>query len=325
MALVVGLAPRSARAQDDYRLCFTETEFCLTSTFKEYWQQNGGLMVFGFPITSDEYEPNNDLKRVFLTQWLERNRFELHLENEPPYHVLLGRLGVERLQQLGIDWQTLPKANPSDPHYFPQTGQAISFESFWQYWRTHGLELGDRGISERESLALFGYPISPARMETNSSGDTVLTQWFERARFEWHPNNPEPYKVLLGLLGREVHDARPPLPVDPPAEQCAGVPPLPPEVRSWDQDTIVCLYPYQSAYFSITGFQPNQVVHAWRENLQGERLSPVNEFETDEEGTIYWFVIDGPREQPSDYVVVCDDPLGKRPAIRLYYRVLPLP
>ncbi len=41
-------------------------------------------------------------------------------------------------------------------------------------------------------------------METNSSGANVLTQWFERARLEWHPTNPEPYKVLLGLLGNEA-------------------------------------------------------------------------------------------------------------------------
>jgi heat shock protein HslJ len=36
------------------------------------------------------------------------------------------------------------------------------------------------------------------------SGDTVLTQWFERARFEYHPNNPAAYRVLLGRLGAEV-------------------------------------------------------------------------------------------------------------------------
>jgi len=32
----------------------------------------------------------------------------------------------------------------------------------------------------------------------------VLTQWFERARLEKHPNKPDQYKVLLGLLATEV-------------------------------------------------------------------------------------------------------------------------
>jgi uncharacterized protein YkwD len=46
-------------------------------------------------------------------------------------------------------------------------------------------------------------------METNQAGDRVLTQWFERARFEWHPDRPAEYRVLLGLLGREFWGAQP--------------------------------------------------------------------------------------------------------------------
>ena len=63
--------------------------------------------------------------------------------------------------------------------------------------------MGDPGISERESLALWGLPLTEPAMETNQAGDTVLTQWFERARFEYHPDRPPEYRVLLGLLGRE--------------------------------------------------------------------------------------------------------------------------
>ncbi|WP_026370365.1 thermonuclease family protein [Kallotenue papyrolyticum] len=222
LALGAALVPEAMGQRD--HVCFAQTGQCLAGRFRQYWEQNGGLPVFGFPISAQAPALNRDTGQTYVTQWMERNRFELHPENATPYDVLLGRLGVERLQQLGIDWQTLPKANPSDPHYFPQTGQAISFEPFWQYWRTHGLELGDRGISERESLALFGYPISPARMETNSSGDTVLTQWFERARFEWHPTNPEPYKVLLGLLGNELHATAPVPPAADYPQPPAGLP-----------------------------------------------------------------------------------------------------
>jgi hypothetical protein len=40
-------------------------------------------------------------------------------------------------------------------------------------------------------------------VERNGSGDNVLTQWFERARFEEHPQNAPPYNVLLGRLGAE--------------------------------------------------------------------------------------------------------------------------
>jgi hypothetical protein len=36
------------------------------------------------------------------------------------------------------------------------------------------------------------------------TGEQVYAQWFERARFEWHPGNPDQYKVLLGRLGAEA-------------------------------------------------------------------------------------------------------------------------
>ncbi|MBX6342459.1 MAG: peptidoglycan hydrolase, partial [Thermomicrobiaceae bacterium] len=68
-------------------------------------------------------------------------------------------------------------------------------------WHSHGLEFGDRGISSRESLALFGYPISE-EFRDPQTGLTV--QYFERAVFEYHPANPEPYKVLLRLLGTQA-------------------------------------------------------------------------------------------------------------------------
>lgn len=144
---------------------------------------------------------------------MERNRFELHPENAAPYDVLLGRLGDDRLRQTGIDWQTLPKADASAAHYFAPSGHAIAHPPFWHYWSTRGLELGDTGVSERESLALFGLPLAEPKMETNSSGDTVLTQWFERARFEDHGAKG----VLLGLLGNEVRPNINPGTVPPPA------------------------------------------------------------------------------------------------------------
>jgi hypothetical protein len=59
-------------------------------------------------------------------------------------------------------------------------------------------------VSFRESVALFGYPLSEPMPETNADGDTVLTQYFERAVFEYHPDNPIEYQVLLRRLGVEV-------------------------------------------------------------------------------------------------------------------------
>lgn len=178
-------------------LVFPETGYSLDGEFLAYWKANGGLPVFGFPI---------DSARLFgrqIGQWLERARFELHVENAAPYNVLLGRLGVEALDRQGRDWQTFAKAAPDAAHYYAATGHAIA-QQFWGTWSGHGLELGDSGVSERESLALFGFPVSEPQMETNADGDMVLTQWFERARFEYHPDNPDGSRVLLGRLGAEL-------------------------------------------------------------------------------------------------------------------------
>ena len=105
----------------------------------------------------------------------------------------------------GRDGQSFPRADPDTPHYAPETDHAID-ERFWNYWSSHGLDFGDAGVSYRESLALFGYPLSEPMMETNADGDTVLTQYFERAVLEHHPENPEPYTVLLRRLGAEMSD-----------------------------------------------------------------------------------------------------------------------
>lgn len=245
LAMIAAAMIMPVRAADEHQ-CFPETQQCLRDRFREYWQQSGGLPVFGFPITAAADERNRDTGETYLTQWLERNRFERHSTNAAPYDVLLGRLGDDRLRQTGIDWQTLPKANPGDAHYFAATGQAISHASFWQYWSTHGLDLGDPGVSERESLALFGLPISPARIETNSSGDTVLTQWYERARFEDHGVKG----VLLGLLGNEVRAGMggtlPGNPIPAPQPTPAPAPPanpVPPSFNNCQVDNRVYVAP----------------------------------------------------------------------------------
>ena len=42
-------------------------------------------------------------------------------------------------------------------------------------------------------------------LDTNADGDTVLTQYFERAVFEYHPEYAgTPYAVLLRRVGAEL-------------------------------------------------------------------------------------------------------------------------
>jgi hypothetical protein len=226
LVLSFPLQPTSAQAQR----CFPQTNQCISGRFRQFWEQNGGLQVFGYPITAAANEVNRDTGQTYLTQWFERNRFELHPENRPPYDVLLGRLGDDRLRQLGRNWQAEPRENGPQANclWFERTGHNVCNQGgalgFRTYWERNGLR--DPALNAYgRSLALFGLPLTAPRMETNTSGDTVLTQWFERARFEWHPNNPNPFKVLLGLLGNEVRTGvGTPLPTTPPATTATASP-----------------------------------------------------------------------------------------------------
>jgi hypothetical protein len=215
--LALGLTYTPA-ARAATRICFNEVPNCIEGRFAEYWRQNGGLPIFGFPQNTAHQERVEG--KSYLVQLFERNRFELHPEKSRPYDVLLGRLGDERLQQLGRDWQRFPKVSGArgDPCFFvQQTGHATCGD-FFSYFRAHGLEFdGTPGFSEAESIALFGLPISEAQQETSSDGKPYLTQWFERARFEYHPNEPVPYKVLLGRLGAEITPGAA-------GDNCSGIP-----------------------------------------------------------------------------------------------------
>ena len=56
-----------------------------------------------------------------------------------------------------------------------------------------------------------------------TDGKIYKTQWFERARFEEHPENKAPYDVLLGLLGVFAAEGRKDAPFKTVANPGGGV------------------------------------------------------------------------------------------------------
>src|SRR5688572_20279530 len=115
-------------------------------------------MVFGFPITPQQQELVEGRPRQ--VQWFERSRLELHPENAPPYNVLMGRMGAERLLRQGQDWRGFPSESSTPGcRTFSETSHSIC-GAILTTWRSSGLNFdGDRRISEAESLALFGLPL----------------------------------------------------------------------------------------------------------------------------------------------------------------------
>ncbi len=163
---------------------FAPTGHTLRGAFQNYWTQYGGLTQFGYPI-SEEFPEGG-----YTVQYFERNRFEAHPEiSDPKYKVLLGRLGVAfHPPEPAVSAQT-GTAN----HYFQETGHNVG-SLFYNYWVGHG------------GVFVNGFPISEAQPEVNPiDGQTYTVQYFERARFEAHPEHSgTPNEVQLGLLGTQL-------------------------------------------------------------------------------------------------------------------------
>ena len=156
LLIAVAHPPHTAQAAER---CFAETGFCIDGRIREFWEQNGGLPVFGFPIAPQETATVDGV--AITVQRFERNRLELHPENPAPYDVLLGRLGADRLTQQRRDWFTFPKSTDSGGCLsFAETGHAVC-GSILNAWQSNGLQIdGNRAVSYAESLALFGLPLS---------------------------------------------------------------------------------------------------------------------------------------------------------------------
>ena len=205
LSMWLSSTPNLVQAKTDEPRCFSETGYCITGRIRSYWEGQGGLRVFGLPIGPQVDVPIEG--KTLTVQRFERNRLELHPENKAPYDVLLGRLGADRLKQQVRDWFTFPKTDSGkNCRTFTETGHTVCGR-FLTTWRRYGLNLDSKdAVSENESLALFGLPVSDIITERLSDGKEYQVQWFERARFELHPENSDPYDVLFGLLGNEMRD-----------------------------------------------------------------------------------------------------------------------
>jgi len=170
---------------------FAQTGHAICRQMESYWRQYGGLAQFGYPISDPLSEVSATDGKAYTVQYFERARFELHPENAPPYDVMLGLLG----RQFHNPDPPAAPLNDGVHQFLPQTGHNVG-ALFYTHWQQHG------------GLFVNGYPISEAFTEQGGDGKPYTVQYFERARFELHPENAPPFNVLLGVLGRQALAAR---------------------------------------------------------------------------------------------------------------------
>jgi len=94
-------------------------------------------------------------------------------------------IGALLLGNLSAAYAETPGGNC---RYFTETGHYVCGE-FLEFFETRG------------GVEIFGFPLTEA-FDDLARGMQV--QYFQCARMEWHPYNPEPYKVQLGLLVDEL-------------------------------------------------------------------------------------------------------------------------
>jgi hypothetical protein len=190
-------SPHNTHAAGQEGRFYEATGFTLAPEFVAYYDAHGGVPLFGYPVSAARMESG------YLVQWTERQRLEHHPEHsDTTFEVLLGLLGREltagyngpsfRATSVAHppDGVAISAAQPSSAHFFAETGQTVA-EPFLTYWRDNG------------GVPVFGYPIS--RLHENEQG--LQQQWFERARFEYHPELAPEHRVLLGHLGLEARKA----------------------------------------------------------------------------------------------------------------------
>jgi hypothetical protein len=174
---------------------FAQTNKTVCGIFLTYWNEHGGILREGLPISSEFQEVSEIDRKTYTVQYFERAVFEHHTENQPPYDVLmslLGRLQFQRQYPGGVQaLEKLPAGmKPEGGAVFPQTGKDVR-GVFLDYWINNGGTLQ------------YGYPISDAFTERSQlDGKEHIVQYFERSVVEYHQENQPPYDVQLSLLGR---------------------------------------------------------------------------------------------------------------------------
>jgi peptide/nickel transport system substrate-binding protein len=206
---------QSAAAQGNSR---TINGHAVSGRFLEVWSSQGSeqnnVYVNGLPITDARQEISLTDGKTYSTQWFERARYEAHPENKAPYDVLLGLLGVTLTEGRGsLDPATKKVRNAADVPFvgidkpadangtskvwFQETRHSVSGKIL-EYWNKYG------------GLKQFGFPLSEQFAEISATdGKTYQVQYFERNRFELHPEKAAPYEVELGLLGVQQYKTTP--------------------------------------------------------------------------------------------------------------------
>jgi hypothetical protein len=178
LALISSLSWQRSSAQIGGEEYFEETGHRVTGEFlTKFHSVPNPLQLYGYPITEAFQDPTYHI----LVQYFQKARFEFFPIAPAGQRVQFTPLG-----------QYIYKRGVSAP--LPATGpRCRTFDKGFQVCYTL-LEFYLANGGE----AQFGLPISNTELHNN-----MIVQYFQNARFEWHPELPAGQRVVLANLGKE--------------------------------------------------------------------------------------------------------------------------
>lgn len=182
MLISVSASPVAAQAAGSSQY-FPDTGHNVSGEFLFYYLNTPNAHdVYGSPIT----EQFTDETSGRLVQYFQRVRFDYFPEAQDGMRVHVAELGSMVYQKIG-DSGSLGSGSLIGCRSFAN-GFSVCY-AFLEFFDKNGGE------------AIFGQPISPFL-----SHNGRIVQYFERARFEWYPENPDGLRVRLAELGRIYFD-----------------------------------------------------------------------------------------------------------------------
>ncbi len=237
IAIALGIGGNQTLAQTEQEEYFEETGHSVVGEFLEvYLRASNPVQLYGYPITDAFQDTTTDQ----IVQYFQKARFELHTGSPAGQRIQLSPLG-EYLYQPG---QTLPVPSNSPACRSWESGRFQVCYAFLEFFDSNGGE------------AQFGKPISNLELH-----EDIMTQYFQRARFEWHPNRPAGQRVVLADLGTQYFYAR--------AEDTARLLPNP------GDDIIKGVLNLQARAYpskAVTGRKGTQTIYIV---VQDQRLLPI--------------------------------------------------
>jgi hypothetical protein len=184
---------------------FKETGHSAQNWYWQFWKNTpDALRILGYPISEPFVQESfTEPGKKYRVQYFERAVLEEHPENfgrDGNRFYILGRLlGNELIKNRlhEAPFQAVPSIPTTGSQtWFQETQHTLRDDPtrgpFYSFWKKYG------------GLPVFGFPKSEPFQERNpDTGETYWVQYFERNRFEFQPQQPADFRVLLGRLGAQ--------------------------------------------------------------------------------------------------------------------------